>query len=416
MRKAMLLLVLFCGISATARPASAEDCYSSSIISPSPFMGNNDEVFKLADGSIWQVKYEYEYLYEYFPSVVICPSRGKLIVGKKSLNVQLLSRTTAPEKPSRVPAVTGTRPSARRKPPVTVAPQARFAIKGVLKGENLLLRSSPELVKGNPNAIARLPPGSIVRPVGKSVGQWLTVECRGRTGWIRRQYLGPEVPGDGAPEGIDSTLGGHDGAQTNIPSAKLESDDGSSHSEQPTAPAADPRTREKKEFSQAKMSLKNAILAVWESTNQLRAISRTPPNTNYVWITEVDKDSDETFVLANGGVVVKKSYGYVGYVGYHERCVVYGFGWSWNLVLKGSKYDCELVERPRTSPELAREDYVIEVMGSGRVLKMLDGRLLSVDASDVSHTSSWSGGDVLVLSGGRLLELQHGHVIRTSAL
>jgi hypothetical protein len=71
--------------------ANAQDCYQSSILSPSPFMGNNEEIFKLADGSLWEVKYEYEYLYEYYPSVIICPSRGKLIIGKKSLNVQLVS-------------------------------------------------------------------------------------------------------------------------------------------------------------------------------------------------------------------------------------------------------------------------------------------------------------------------------------
>jgi len=54
-------------------------------------MGNNGEIFKLADGSLWEVKYEYEYLYEYYPSVVICPSRGRLIVGEKSLNVELVA-------------------------------------------------------------------------------------------------------------------------------------------------------------------------------------------------------------------------------------------------------------------------------------------------------------------------------------
>ena len=81
------LFVLFVAVS----HANAQDCYQSSILSPSPFMGNNEEIFKLADGSLWEVKYEYEYLYEYYPSVIICPSRGKLILGKKSLNVQLVS-------------------------------------------------------------------------------------------------------------------------------------------------------------------------------------------------------------------------------------------------------------------------------------------------------------------------------------
>src|SRR4030067_3243749 len=83
---ATLLVVLV-----VAERANAQDCYQSSILSPSPFMGNNDEIFKLADGSLWEVKYEYEYLYEYYPSVIICPSRGRLIIGEKSLNVQLVA-------------------------------------------------------------------------------------------------------------------------------------------------------------------------------------------------------------------------------------------------------------------------------------------------------------------------------------
>jgi hypothetical protein len=71
----------------------AQDYYESSVLSPSPFMGNNDEIFKLADGSVWQVKYSYEYLYAYNPSVTICPKQGRLVVGKKWLNVQLVSGT-----------------------------------------------------------------------------------------------------------------------------------------------------------------------------------------------------------------------------------------------------------------------------------------------------------------------------------
>lgn len=70
----------------------AGGCYESSIVSPTPFMGNNEEIFKLSDGSVWEVKYEYEYLYEYYPSVIVCPSRGKIVIGEKSLNVELLSQ------------------------------------------------------------------------------------------------------------------------------------------------------------------------------------------------------------------------------------------------------------------------------------------------------------------------------------
>ena len=79
--------------------ASAQNCYQSTVLSPSPFMGNNGEIFKLSDGSVWEVKYEYEYMYEYSPSVTICPSRGKLIVGKKSLNVQSISGSSKRQSP-----------------------------------------------------------------------------------------------------------------------------------------------------------------------------------------------------------------------------------------------------------------------------------------------------------------------------
>jgi hypothetical protein len=50
---------------------TTQDCYQSSILSPSPFMGNNEEIFKLADGSLWKVKYEYQYLYEYRPDITL---------------------------------------------------------------------------------------------------------------------------------------------------------------------------------------------------------------------------------------------------------------------------------------------------------------------------------------------------------
>ena len=87
-KKAFLILLFI------ASSKSFAQCSQDFITSPSPFMGNNDEIFKLGSGSLWQVKYEYEYLYEYYPNVVICPSEGKLIIKGKKLNVQLLSSTS----------------------------------------------------------------------------------------------------------------------------------------------------------------------------------------------------------------------------------------------------------------------------------------------------------------------------------
>ncbi len=83
-----LNIIILCGyLSLITCSAVAQECYKSSILSPTPFMGNNGEIFKLSDGSLWEVKYEYEYLYEYYPNVVICPSRGELSINGKVLNV-----------------------------------------------------------------------------------------------------------------------------------------------------------------------------------------------------------------------------------------------------------------------------------------------------------------------------------------
>ena len=68
------------------------DCFESSIISPTPFMGNDGEVFKLSDGSVWEVQNEYEYLHEYNPDVIVCPRKEKLIIGGNSLDINLLSQ------------------------------------------------------------------------------------------------------------------------------------------------------------------------------------------------------------------------------------------------------------------------------------------------------------------------------------
>ena len=91
MKSPLTSLISFCIAALFSASVLAQSCYESSIVSPTPFMGNNGEIFKLADGSVWEVKYEYEYMYEYNPEVIVCPGRGRLIVKKKSLNVAALS-------------------------------------------------------------------------------------------------------------------------------------------------------------------------------------------------------------------------------------------------------------------------------------------------------------------------------------
>ena len=100
MARTSTIMFLGAALMLVATSATSTDCYKSSILSPVPFMGNHDEIIKLADGSIWQVTYEYEYMYEYYPEVTVCPGRGKLIVGGKSLKVKRISEGKQASLPS----------------------------------------------------------------------------------------------------------------------------------------------------------------------------------------------------------------------------------------------------------------------------------------------------------------------------
>ena len=90
MKKLLLITVLFL----LSNSSFSEDCYKSMIQSPSPFMGNHGEMFKLSDGTIWQVQHEYEYMYEYYPSVIICPSKNIVLIGKTKLSIKAMGGGT----------------------------------------------------------------------------------------------------------------------------------------------------------------------------------------------------------------------------------------------------------------------------------------------------------------------------------
>lgn len=69
----------------------AQACYRSSISFPTPFMGNHEEIFKLQNGTLWQVQHEYEYMYEYHPDVTVCPRQSIIIVDSKEINVRQIT-------------------------------------------------------------------------------------------------------------------------------------------------------------------------------------------------------------------------------------------------------------------------------------------------------------------------------------
>jgi hypothetical protein len=70
---------------ALSQTTSSETCFRSMIRAPAPFLGNHGEIFRLANGTIWEVQFEYNYLYEYYPAVIICPAQGLAIVNQTRL-------------------------------------------------------------------------------------------------------------------------------------------------------------------------------------------------------------------------------------------------------------------------------------------------------------------------------------------
>ena len=107
MIKLLLMTVAFTFL---INQAQAQNCFESSITSPTPFMGNNSEVFRLANGIIGEVVAEYEYMYEYYPSVTICPSNSMMIVSGERLNIRILATSATTQTPGASASTQSTAP------------------------------------------------------------------------------------------------------------------------------------------------------------------------------------------------------------------------------------------------------------------------------------------------------------------
>lgn len=60
--------------------ANAGNCETAHLVKPAPFMGNSGEIFRLDNGLIGEVVGAYEYLYAYYPEVIICRDSKTMIV------------------------------------------------------------------------------------------------------------------------------------------------------------------------------------------------------------------------------------------------------------------------------------------------------------------------------------------------
>ena len=79
-------------------------------------MGNHGEIFRTAEGYLFEVVGSYEYLYAYYPSVTVCPDRGRMLVQGKTVGIRQLQAGPAPSGGTRNPAAKPARPAATSAP------------------------------------------------------------------------------------------------------------------------------------------------------------------------------------------------------------------------------------------------------------------------------------------------------------
>jgi hypothetical protein len=88
MRAVFALVLLLAAAAVCAQP-----CFRTSVMAPSPLMGNHGEIFRTLEGAVFEVVGSYEYLYAYYPIVTICPERGRMLIEGKSIGVRVVGAT-----------------------------------------------------------------------------------------------------------------------------------------------------------------------------------------------------------------------------------------------------------------------------------------------------------------------------------
>lgn len=191
---------------------------------------------------------------------------------------------------------------------------------------------------------------------------------------------------------------------------------GENATEQKAAPDVT-RKDPSKDLKDIEKELVATINKLRDFENKTRARFNVPEDTVYVWLTEVAKHKDDIFVLANGGVVEKTSIGYVGYIGYSETCILYGFEDNWRILVNRDEYDCELVKRPRDEPQQAKKTWILSVKASGKIIELIDGSLWQVNSLGLNRTALWFGCiPVLLLRDRAVINLKTGQMIRVEPI
>ena len=116
----MLKLAITGLLALASAAAQGQACFKTSVMAPSPLMGNHGEIFRTAEGLIFEVVGSYEYLYAYYPEVTICPDRGRMLVEGKTVGIRALQPRSSNASPP--PIKKGHNPDQVQSPRSTEAP------------------------------------------------------------------------------------------------------------------------------------------------------------------------------------------------------------------------------------------------------------------------------------------------------
>jgi len=129
-----------------------------------------------------------------------------------------------------------------------------------------------------------------------------------------------------------------------------------------------------------------------------------------VYITKIDDCTDDILKLDNGAIVETKS-GYLGFVGFRKKAVLYKDIRGWKIWIDGKKsFNCEVLKSPQYQTAKSGEKVsIVEVKGDGKYLVTSSGSLLEVNQLNTIETSLWLGYfEAIIIDGSQLINLDSG--------
>ena len=64
----------------------------------------------------------------------------------------------------------------------------------------------------------------------------------------------------------------------------------------------------------------------------------------YAYEVEIESHNDDIFKLVDGSVLQETSHKYVGYIGWHEKAILYKDGTQWRLCLNNNTHDVDMLK------------------------------------------------------------------------